>query len=293
MIVFSNFIMSNSKNTQTFEEFKKEVEDPEKQTDLLPGTRGLYKAALSSNNLIGLCLKGVYIFIALNNTLSQFVIAFKDITSLPFFSIIIFVKELFGFIIYFLPAIKALKERPKNTFDCLIDPFSEGGLFSKLQVSDQVKPYLLKITTFCYVLGSLSNLRSALGLAISLRWNTLLPLLSQESELQKIGNFLILSIDLVIKTKNEDKIINVWLFISMLKALLFLILGNVDVATNSIQIYHWLYDIRDGKVDKNGIALGMSGLYMKFLGEKPDNSFLSSFGVTEENKPDEGKEKTD
>lgn len=215
----------------------------------------------------------VFAILGLNSAISQLIIAFKWIKDLPGVSIIIFIKEFFGFVFAIKPAISILKQKPEvRVFEKLIDPFSEGNLLSGVSMPTEAKKF---VKAFIYTIGSLSNLKAVLSNMIAARWNVNIPHLQQEAELQKIGNLMFLVFDLVVKTNNESLAVNIWLFKDLIIAIFFLVYAHVGRFISMSQVYDWMADISDRKLGKEGIDLGLESFYQMTNGEKPQTSFIS------------------
>lgn len=229
----------------------------------------------------------VFAILALNSAVSQLIIAFKWIGKLPGVSAIIFFKEFFGFAFTIMPAVSILMKKPDvRIFEGLIDPFAEGNILEK--AGKNMKPPARNfVKAVIYTFGSLSNLRAAVSNLVAARWNVNIPHLQQEAELQKIGNLMFLVFDLVVKTNDESLAVNIWLFKDLILSVVLLVYAHIGRFVSMSQVYDWMADITDGKVGKEGIALGLESFYKFTNGEKPPASFASTilgYEVKEEDK---------
>lgn len=265
----------------TYSEFKEKLEkDQEYSKKFLDGTKALFKSVDQKKSIVPKIIKGYFIFTSFNTFLAQFTIGFRNFQILPSLLILIILKELFGLIFYIIPTINAIRKRPTpRVFDAMLDPFSEGGILSNIEIPEKFQKYKLSITSSIFAFSSLSNLRMILALGLCIYYNVDIPLIGHESELQKLGNLMILSFDLVLKTKNENSTLNIWYFFTLINSVFFLILGHIKQSSVLIQQSHWFRDVHDGKVDSNGIALGAAAIYLKIYGEPCDEALLSRFGA--------------
>ncbi|KAH0794733.1 hypothetical protein GPJ56_001280 [Histomonas meleagridis] len=232
--------------------------------------------------------------LALQSAYSQILIGLKWLNFLPGISLIIFFKEFFGFIVTIKPAIEILTKKPENrVYEKLVETFSPGNLLSSLtnQIPAEGRKMLNAVV---FIFGSLSNLRAFLSNIIAARWNISIPLMSQETELQKLGNIFFLAIDLVVKTsENESKAVNTMLFKGLIINVALLCYSHIDHFKKMVRIYDFLADICDDKVSKEGIAVGLESIFTMTNGEKAPASLASSilgYKVTEEEKTEKKEE---
>lgn len=213
----------------------------------------------------------IFFGMAINSAMSNFVVAFKWSTISLALSALVIAKELFGFLVTFKPGMLAILRRPTpRVHDGMTDPFAGDGLLSGLSLSDSGKAVL---APWIQTLTSLSNLRAAFLQAISCRWGVDTPYLAHEIDLQKIGNLVIVAIDLVIKTQSENKVVNFWLFTSLLTSLFFLCLGFSKHYTDVRTLTGFLNEVQDGKVNHNEVLLALEGVYKMMNGENCVKSF--------------------
>ena len=231
----------------------------------------------------------VFFAMAMNSAMSNFVVAFKWSTISLALSGIVIGKEVFGFLVTFKPGMLALLRRPTpRVHDGISDPFAGDGLLSGLSLSESGKATL---APWIQTLTSLSNLRAAFLQAIACRWGVDTPYLAHEIDLQKIGNLVIVAIDLVIQTQSESKVVNFWLFTSLLTGLFFVCLGFAKHYTDVHTLTGFLNEVQDGKVNHNEVLLALEGVYKMMNGEKCVKSFgkcVEEAEVNQKKKKEEG-----
>lgn len=252
--------------TKTLESYRESVRDhpDEVLKDLRSGTKELLAVAAPKKvegvqALIPRATSLIFAIMGLNNAVSQIVIAFKWLPTLPSMAIILFIKEFLGFALIFSQALKVFKKKPEKTpiFECVIDPFPQKSI-----------PSFLK--SWLYAVCCLSNLRIVVTLAIAVKYDISLPYDTTDYDLQKVGNLLVTIVDLVIKTKNESKTVNFWLFTGLLTNIFFIILGINGHIKHYQSSSAWLADMAEGKLSPEAVELGLEAIYQLQYGQKPE-----------------------
>ncbi|KAK8884547.1 hypothetical protein M9Y10_043661 [Tritrichomonas musculus] len=258
-----------SKNLESYRESVRDRPD-EVLKDLRPGTKELLAVAAPKkkegitahfDQLVSI----VFALMGLNNTFSQLVIAFKWLPTLPSMAIILLIKEFLGFGLLLLPTLNVLTKRPEKTpiFQCIIDPFPQKGI-----------PPFLK--SWLYAICCLSNLRIVLTLIISVKYDISLPYDTTDFDLQKVGNLLVTIVDIVIKTKDESKAVNFWLFTGLLSNLFFIILGINGHIKHYQATSAWFADLAEGKLSEDAVELGLESMYKFQYGQMPETPLVAS-----------------
>ena len=295
-----NALCSHSMNYDSFKESYANKEAEETKS-LPPGTRSLCDIAVAkakrakkpdalSSRIAEISprvIAGVFCAMAINSALNDIVVAVKWASISILLSIFVIGKEVFGFLISFKPGMLAMFRRPTpRVLDGMNDPFVADGLLSGLTLTPSVKESLAPwIQTY----ACLSNLRAAWAQAIAFRWGVGTPYLAHEVDLQKIGNLAIVAIDLVIKTRDENKVVNFWLFSSFFVSMFFLCLGFVGHYSKIRMITRFVNELQDGKVSQNEVMLALEGVYNIMNGEDCDKSFGQA--IEEANAKQEKQEK--
>lgn len=252
--------------SKSIESYRESVRDhpDEVLKDLRSGTKDLLSVAAPKKvegiqALIPRATSLVFALMGLNNAFSQIVIAFKWLPTLPSMAIILFIKEFLGFGLILAPALKVFNKRPEKTpiFSCVIDPFPEKSI-----------PHFLK--SWLYAICCLSNLRIVLTLAIAVKYDISLPYDTTDYDLQKVGNLLVTIVDLVVKTSNESKPVNIWLFAGLLSNIFFIILGINGHIKHYQASSAWLADMAEGKLSQEAVELGLEAMYKLQYGQKLD-----------------------
>ena len=248
--------------------------------EIRSGTKELFDSILKKeNNLVPRILSLVFSVMSLSSCISQLVVAYKWIFTLPGLSIILFIKELFGFLIILKSSINILLKKPsKGIFDGINNPFDkENGLLNG--VLDPIT--FQKFRGIFYVFGSLSNAKAFLTCLISAKYGVTLPLLGTESSLQKLGNIMVLTIDLVIKTKDESSEVNFWLFKNLLQNIVLFCIAQISLINNLMQVSDFVKDIEENQITSNSLKLGIEGIYNIINGEKNSEKLIENFPKNE------------
>lgn len=219
-------------------------------------------------------VNAMFCLMSFNSSFQQLIVAMKWLPTLPGASLVLLFKELFGLAIILKPAIASLINKPEgNVFDSLLDPFQPAGLLCGVKLPSSIQPM---IRALFFTFGALSNSRAALSLAVAARWDVALPLMAQETELQKIANLMVLSIDLAIKTKDESKPVNIYLFSGLIWAILMICLSHYNHSTAMFEILDWLNDVNEGKLTKGEILLGIEGIAKMTTGQEPGDKLAEN-----------------
>lgn len=274
--------------SKSIESYRESVRDhpDEVLKDLRQGTKDLLAVAAPKKvegiqAYIPRLTSLVFAIMGLNNTFSQIVIAIKWLSILPSMAIILFIKEFLGFALIFSQGLKVFQKRPERTpiFSFVLDPFPSKSI-----------PTFLK--SWLYAICCLSNLRIVLTLAIAVKYDISLPYDTTDYDLQKVGNLLVTIVDLVVKTKNESKAVNFWLFTGLLTNIFFIILGINGHIKHYQSSSAWLADMAEGKLSPEAVELGLEAMYKLQYGQKPDEPL--NYGVNhKEDQAKEEKEKED
>lgn len=265
--------------TKSLEAFKESVREDADQTlkTLLPGTKQLIKKCAAKKpegieEYLPRIMAVAFLAMAAYSSLTQFIIAFKWFPTLPSMSFIVLAKELFGFVIWIQPVLKVLRSKPEGSriYSTVLIPF-----VSLLGDSQTLIPesFASTINSLIFAFGSLSNLRICSTLAIAAKYNIQLPFDQLEYDLEKIGNILVTIIDLVIKTKDESKTVNFYLFAGLLMNIFFIVNGFVKHAQFSQSLADFLADLQDGKLCEEAIELGLESIYDVQYGQRPSTPF--------------------
>jgi hypothetical protein len=197
--------------------------------------------------------------------------AAKILTRLPVIALLILFKEIFGLLVIIVPGIKALLVLPTpRAFDFLLDPIPPSSRLSALN-------------PVVFVIGSLSNFRSAITQGLLFRWNLPVQHLAYEADIIKFGNLFVLAIELALLAKDKsDVLLTIGFFQEALSSLFFLCLGFYGHSSTLLKLSHFLLDIEDGKIGEEERKLGLEGLYQIVNGQGPAPEFVRGLALGNE-----------
>ena len=150
----------------------------------------------------------------------------------------------------------------------LNDPFHpECGIFKGFAKFSRFRSHI-------FVLSTLSNARAVVSCFVYAKYSIQTPFLGSESLLQKLGNIMVLTFDLVVKTKDESTIVNFWLFKNLLQNIIFFLMSLLSQTSFLMNVQDWLLDIEDKKINENTLRLGLESISEKINGEQSPEEII-------------------
>lgn len=274
----------------SYSDYKKEVSEiKERNIDVSPSTFNLLKktaTATPKKSRFSKLFTFAFGLMALKSAFSQFLVAKNLIYDLPSLSLILIFKEIFGFVFIIKGFMKMLFKRPDKYLVVRINnPFDRDyGILSFMSDLQETKDLSL-FKGLIFSVSSLSNLRSFLCFTLMSLYDVSAPFSNQESQLLKLGNIIPIALDLVIVTKNENKLVNIWLFKDLMIQIITLMINHVQLASKFF-VYADIYaDVDNGKLSQNDVKLYKEDLHQFVTGEVATDSFNeNSNGTTNANK---------
>jgi hypothetical protein len=210
----------------------------------------------------------IFAVMNLNSAVTQLKTAYAWLPLYPLISVFIFAKELIGFVLIISSGLRALRKRPY--------PHIYGGILdmcSGIRLPGKIASVLNAVL---YAVGSLSNLREVISLAVAIRWGVDVPLFLHEFDVQKVGNLIFVALNIAIKAKNDEKAISSGVFLGLITSLPAIMIGIVNHYRTDWQLTQFMADLEEGKIGKEELALALESLYQGSTGQKCSSSLIEN-----------------
>ena len=175
----------------------------------------------TKKDYVNVALNVFFAYSSFKSIFTQLHISYRWFYYVPFISLILFAKEIFGFAVFTKPAIKILIKKPEKSFnECMNNAFDpDYGFLSFISLPENIQS---KLSSVIYVFMCLSNTRALFSNLICAKYDIAKSYMGQEVMLQKIGNIMVLVFDLVVKTHDDSPEMDYHLFRGLMFDILML-----------------------------------------------------------------------